>query len=199
MFTSRLFRKQLSLYLVALAVFSNSCYAETLFNKNTFDSYTSDNKAQKVGDILTVLITESAEATSSTSTSTNKSSGLSAGFSLTNNDPRKGAIDLEQDFKGGGQIEREGSLLARLTVSVKKVLPNGYLLVQGEQEVKVNDELQLINVEGKVRTQDINKYNTILSTRISDAKISYNGKGLVDDQQKPGLFSQLLTIIGFIL
>jgi len=71
--------------------------------------------------------------------------------------------------------------------------------VQGEQEVKVNDELQLINVEGKVRTQDINKYNTILSTRISDAKISYNGKGLVDDQQKPGLFSQLLTIIGFIL
>jgi flagellar L-ring protein FlgH len=199
MFINRLVKSTLLSFILMLTFFSSAIYAESLFNENDFDSYTSDNKARKVGDILTILITESAEATTSATTVTNKSSGVSGGFNWTDSDNKQGAIDFEHDFEGGGQIAREGSLLARLTVSVKDVLPNGYLLVQGEQEVKVNDEVQLITVEGKVRTQDIDKYNTILSTRISDAKISYNGEGLIQDQQKPGLFSQLLTIVGLFL
>ena len=183
---------------LSFLIITVNSHAETLFQPESFDSYTSDNKAAKVGDILTVLIIESAEATSSSSSSNNKSAGISAGINFPNTN-KQGILNFGQDFSGGGQVEQEGQLLARLTVSVVKVLPNGYILVRGNQEVTVNAETQLIDVEGKVRVRDISSNNTILSTRISDAKISYNGKGLIQDRQSPGLLSQLLTAIGFLL
>jgi flagellar L-ring protein precursor FlgH len=75
---------------------------------------------------------------------------------------------------------------------VKAILAGGDMFVQGQQLIEFNDETQFINIEGTVRPEDISPDNTVLSTRIADAKITYKGDGLLGKQQKPGFFSKLM-------
>jgi flagellar L-ring protein precursor FlgH len=83
-----------------------------------------------------------------------------------------------------------------LTVTVKGVAENGDLLIAGEQLLEINNERQQIKVEGRVRPHDISDVNTVLSTRIADAKISYVGDGDLADRQRPSWWHRLLTWFG---
>lgn len=175
----------------------NAVLGDSLFDVQYYRPVASDHRAYKAGDNLTVLIVETAVAATSANTSTNRATDMSgelAGNSAFN----FGNVDLDNNFTGGGSIERSGKLAAQITVTVEAVLPNGDLYIKGEQVVEVNDEKQRIAIEGRVRPVDIAVNNTVLSTRVNDSKVSYVGKGILGQSQKPGLFTRFFTWLGLL-
>jgi flagellar L-ring protein FlgH len=99
-------------------------------------------------------------------------------------------------LNGRGVTQREGRVLAQITVAVQSIAPNGDLLIAGEQLLEINNERQQIRVEGRVRLQDVSDVNTVLSTRLADAHISYAGEGDIADRQRPSWWHKLLTWFG---
>lgn len=159
---------------------------------------TSDKRAYRVGDMLTVLVMENSSATANANTSAEKSGGLLFGWRGSNRS-ENGSLQLGDTFGGKGQIQRSGKLLAQLTVTVREVDPvTGLLQVSGEQQIFVNDEKQEIKLHGKVRPIDVMDNNTVLSTRLADASISYVGDGILSEKQHAGLITRLLTWLGLL-
>lgn len=177
----------------------------SLWNKNNGSMFT-DRKAQSVGDIVTVLISESSSATKEASTSTSRNTAMHAAipnfFGLENDDIWSGAnpVDLSNlvnaefanDFAGNGSTSRKEDLNASLTTQVVGQYPNGQLKIRGGKEVMVNNEVQMIYLTGIVRPVDITAANTVSSAKILNARISYTGKGSVSDKQKPGWAMRIL-------
>lgn len=165
-------------------------------------------KAGRIGDIVTVMIVESSKATNQASTDTERASAFSAqvekflGFetaypSDTSSFNPFGKIEagLDSNFKGKGATSRSGSLDAKITARVVELLPDGNLRIRGHRQVLINNEAQLITLAGIIRPRDISVDNLVLSTRIADARITYNGVGVVNDRQRPGWFSRLFDVI----
>jgi flagellar L-ring protein precursor FlgH len=146
---------------------------------------------------LTVIVTEFASVTTNARTSTDKD-GTTGGSVIGTNKSRSGSINLNENFVGGGRIERSGQLTAQLTVVIEAIEPNGDLRVKGRQEISVNNETQMLAIEGRVRPGDIGPNNTVPSTRLSDAKISYTGDGLLAEKQKPGVLTRFLSWLGIL-
>lgn len=185
-----IFRKIiLSLSFMALTCHAN---AGSLFDAREYHPLAADNKAWRVGDNLTVLIIENAQASASANTSTKKDGSLSGSIASPNK-TRTGSIELTEDFKGGGTVTRTGKLLAQVTVSVLAIQPNGDLDVKGEQLIELNNEKQHITLEGRIRQQDIASDNSVPSTRVSNTRISYVGQGVLGEKQRPGLLTRLFT------
>ncbi len=158
-----------------------------------------DRRARQVGDIITVQIVETATAQVSARTATtteNKNKVDGGGSGSLDFIPLFG-LDANQksEQKGDGQTTRQGVLRATLTAKIVEVLPNGNLKIQGQRTVNVNGEKQVSVLTGVVRPDDITPENTIPSYLISEAKISYSGKGMVQDAQAPGFFSRLIQWI----
>lgn len=166
--------------------------AESLFNDATYKPIMSDHRSFDAGQSLTVLIYEQASAASSADTDTNRSADISA--EVRGNDNRNsGSLNLSNNFEGGGTISRSGKLMASVTVTIKDKLANGELLIAGEQVIEFNNEEQHIRLTGRVRPEDIEANNTILSTRVADARITYVGDGLLGKRQKPGIFTRFFS------
>lgn len=161
-----------------------------------YRSFVADRQAFRRGDLLTVIITESAAATSTARTRADKSDKI--GASAGHLPPIDHAITVSADnqFDGGGQIQRTGQLLGKLTVVVDQVEDNGNLLVSGEQTILINNEQQQITVHGAIRPEDIAPDNTVPSWRISGARIEFKGKGILARKQSPGLLTKLFDLFG---
>ena len=167
-----------------------------------------DNKAGKVGDIITVLVQENAIAKQQNSTSRSKGVGLSGGPEFNNEKPGKNnllgfmnniGIEGKSNYSGIGSNQRSGILSTKLSARITKVLPNGNLFVEGNRTVKINNEDQVISLKGEIRSQDITSDNTILSTYISNAEIKYRGDLEITDDDKSGIFTSILTkVLNFI-
>lgn len=155
-------------------------------------SFFADHKAVAAGDTLTVLITESASATETARTSTNKSDNANVNLTTPSRGQRQWGVGLGGTFSGGGQMERSGQLLAKLSVVVDRRDENGNLIVHGEQDIELNGEHQRIHLEGAVRPDDIAADNTVPSWRIMHAKIALVGKGILAHAQSPGIISRIL-------
>ncbi len=168
----------------------------------------SNPKARRIGDILTIKIAEASSATNKASTTTDRSSGISAQVDGFFNLEKKFPADqpffnpfsgvnasMGSDFEGTGATQRSGALNAYMTARVVDLLPNGNLIIEGNREVRVNAENQLITLTGIIRSRDISAENVILSTYIADARISYNGAGVLNDRQKPGWLSRVLDTV----
>lgn len=155
-------------------------------------SFFADHSAHRPGDVLTVLIMEVSSATESAQTSTGKSDGLSASLATAASPGRQWQGSLGDQFTGGGQIERSGQLVAQLSVVVERVDRNGNLWVRGEQDIEINGERQTIRLAGMVRPDDIAADNTVPSWRVSHARISLMGKGVLGGSQSPGLITRIL-------
>ena len=184
------------LILLPLLLFSNLSMAGSLFSDDTYEPLVSDPRSYKVGQSVTVLILEEASAKTSADTTTNKDVSVGGSVSGGNNTPVDkfaGNFDFNNDYKGGGSVNREGKLVARISVTVTEVLPSGELRIFGEQSITFNDEDQHIRVSGKIRPQDISSANTILSSRIADADITYVGNGVIAKGQKPGLLTRFFN------
>ena len=197
-------------YLLALAVFIltagvDQAIAEndgSLWSENRPQSFLfSDSKAGRVGDVVTVRIVESSKGNKNASTKTAKDSSLStsisAFFGMSSDKLSQASVGTETSEKhdGAGSTSRSSELTAVITAGVIDVMPNGNLVIDGRREVVVNNETQLLSVTGTVRPEDIGPNNTVLSSYIADAKITYTGNGVVSDKQKVGWFVRLMDKI----
>lgn len=165
-----------------------------------------DHKARTLGDIVTITIAEKASATKQASTSTDRTTSMSAaiphlfGFENSKWIAEHPKLDLNNlveanfanKFEGAGTTVRKEDLIASLTAQVVDVYPNGNLKIRGGKEIQVNNEIQVIYVTGIVRPVDIMANNTIDSKHVLNAKISYTGKGAISDKQKPGWLMRAL-------
>jgi flagellar L-ring protein precursor FlgH len=169
---------------------------ESLYAEGGYMALTSDRRLRRVGDLVTVVIYENASATSSADTGSARDADV--GFKL--DAParsRAGGLSTNNDFTAGGKTQRAGKVLAQLTVTVRDIAPNQDLLIAGEQLLEINGEKQAIRLEGRVRQRDITEQNTVLSTRVADAKIGFVGEGVLGDKQKPAWWQRFLTLFGF--
>ena len=180
-----------------LALAATSVAAQSLYDPKTFRPLTADSKAFRPGDVVTIQIVENASASANADTDLKRSNSAGAELHFRSPVPIAGAnATASTQFDGGGQTARTGQLLATLSVTVRDVLPNGDLLVSGEQLLVINEEQQRIDVEGRVRPQDISDQNTVLSNRVADARITYVGEGDVAQRQKPGWLRHILDLFG---
>ena len=180
--------------IAVLAAWAPAAGATSLWSEG--DSLFSDRKARRVGDLVTIIIVERAQATQSTATQAGQDAALQLGpISLADIVPVIPPISASGSDSNAarGSTTRGGSLNARMTAQVVDVLPNGNLLIEGRQTIIVNEEEQIIVVSGIVRPQDIAPDNTVLSTFIADATIPYSGTGPIAEKQKPGLLTRLLN------
>ena len=160
---------------------------------STYVSLYADHRARRVGDIVTIIITESSSASKSSATQTSKKSGtnssLSELFGL-GGMPVKMGVDAGSDYTGSGTTSRSGSMEAKISAFVKQVLPNKTLVLEGTREVTVNDDVQMITIRGIVRPEDVRADNSVLSMHMADAKIEYVGEGPM--VQRPGIVTRVL-------
>lgn len=179
-----------------LALCCGAAHADNLYNEKTYRPLASDKRAHLPGDVLTIMIYESSSALTSADTQLqrNNTVGIQA---AADRHAHSLAVGANNNFDGGGTVQRAGKLLAQMSVTITGTAPNGDLLVAGEQMLEINSDRQVIKVEGRVRTLDISDANTVMSFRIADAKISYLGDGDLAARQRPGLWSRLFTWAGF--
>ncbi|MGB4598898.1 MAG: flagellar basal body L-ring protein FlgH [Trichlorobacter sp.] len=162
-------------------------------------SLTEDGKARRLGDIVTIVITENASASKQATTATGRSSAINAGIPnmlglegskiITSNFADLSKLinaSASSNFDGSGSTTRKESLSATITAKVVDVLSNSNLRVEGRRNVKVNNEDQIVTVKGVIRQRDITAENTINSIFVADAQITYSGEGIISDRQKPG-------------
>lgn len=186
-----------SLCVVCLATCFHAAVAESLYNEGTYRQLTSDNKAFRVGDVITVQVYENSSALTSTDTTSQRKNNLNVGITtLPAGRQIGGAVNVAGDFDGGGTTQRTNKLLATITVAVQEVLPTGDLRVAGEQLLTVNDEQHKVSLEGRVRPQDISDGNVVLSTRLAEARINYVGEGELSDRQRRAWWRKLLDWLG---
>lgn len=167
-----------------------------------------DRKAGKINDIVTINIVESLSGSGTADTTTKRNSsaeygvdnmlGMKKNYNFTNTPliQKLYAKDAEfefsakgssiSQFKGEGDTNREGELIATVTAKVVEVLPNGNLVLAARKELTINEEKQILVFSGIARPDDISSDNTILSAKIADAKVYYVGDGVIHDKQKPG-------------
>lgn len=155
-----------------------------------------DRKANRVGDVITVMLTERMAAKKKAENEINKKSNTSiANPSLFGRSGIAGidvGVDISGDrgFNGEADANQSNSLSGSITVTVADVLPNGLLAVRGEKWITLNNGDELIRISGLIRPDDVSSDNTVLSTRVADARITYSGTGAFANASKPGWLSQ---------
>jgi flagellar L-ring protein precursor FlgH len=175
--------------LLAVLLAGAAAAADSLYDPATFRSLVTDRRAYRAGDVLTLLIYESATATTTTNSAANRKSKIEARAANLES-AVGGSLNTDNQFEGGGVEKRTGQVIARVSVAVTDVLANGDLRVEGDQTIALNSESQRISVEGRVRPDDIASDNTVVSTRLADAKIEFKGHGLLSSKQHPGLVTR---------
>jgi len=158
-----------------------------------------NQKAQKIGDLLTIVVDETAEASTRAKTDAKKESKLSAGAGLSFGQGAleqvgsvSGTSDYKNEQKGSGTTDRSGKFQATVQAVVESVLPNGTLFVRGRKNIMINNEDQEVEISGFVRPDDIKINNTVISSMMADAEIRYLGKGTISDKQRAGWGSRFL-------
>ncbi len=155
-----------------------------------------DRRAGRVGDIVVVQIVEQHRGSKKANTKQNREASYSASMSgglfglnqilTTLAEVFDAEASTENDFEGEGSTSREDTLTGTIAATVVEVFPNGDLRIEGKREVTVNSEKQTMTIKGIVRRIDLDTQNTVLSTAVANAEISYTGLGVVDEVQRPG-------------
>jgi flagellar L-ring protein precursor FlgH len=176
---------------------AGSSWAQSLYDPATFRPLTADQKAFRIGDIVTVQVLENATATANADTGSRRSNSVGANIVHAKSPAVRVGLEANGEFDGGGRTSRTGRLLAQLSVTVREILPNGDLRLEGEQLLTINEEQQRINLEGRARPQDITDGNVVVSTRLAGARITYIGEGDLADRQRPAWWRRALDWFGF--
>lgn len=163
-------------------------------------AYFEDPRAHRVGDVITVRLNEAFNASKTAATQTQKDSSASVGaptvggHALLNG---KTGYDNTRAFKGNGTATQQNALTGSITAVVTEVLPNGNLLLSGERSLQLNQGEEFVRVTGVVRASDIASDNSVQSDRIADARISYSGKGAIDQTNKQGWLDKMFSSTWF--
>jgi flagellar L-ring protein precursor FlgH len=175
--------------------------------RNGSRAFFKDQRAQQVGDILTVTVNINDQATVADETQRSRSSTEDSGVSNfiganTIANPSKAVLpgrlltaDSTSSSDGKGSVNRQEALQTNIAAVVTQLLPNGNLVIEGKQEIRVNFEIRELVVAGIVRPEDIQSDNTIDSTKIAQARIAYGGRGQLTDVQQPRYGQQVLDVM----
>ena len=175
--------------------------------RNGSRAFFKDQRAHQVGDILTVKVNFADKAAIDNETQRSRSNGEDSGItdfigSKTIGNTAKAILpgriltaDSTASSTGKGSVNRQEALQTNVAGVVTQVLPNGNLVIEGKQEVRVNFEVRELIVAGIVRPEDIESDNTIDSTKIAQARIAYGGRGQITDVQQPRYGQQVLDIV----
>ncbi|WP_281688666.1 flagellar basal body L-ring protein FlgH [Pseudomonas citronellolis] len=158
-----------------------------------------DRKAFRIGDIITITLNEKTQASKKANSDISKDSsnkmGLTSLFgskATTNNPFGSGDLSLSAEYSGNRETKgdsaagQSNSLTGSITVTVAEVMPNGILAVRGEKWMTLNTGNELVRIAGLIRADDIATDNTVSSTRVADARITYSGTGAFADASQPG-------------
>jgi flagellar L-ring protein precursor FlgH len=160
-----------------------------VFAADTNLSLISDSRAFRVGDIVTVILQETTQATKSAGTTIGKDSSTSiAPPGLLGKTFPKAGIDLSATnaFKGDSSATQANALTGAITVIVQEVLPNGLLRVAGEKALTLNQGEEFVRLKGYLRAADIDANNQVSSQRIANARIAYSAQGTLAESNQPG-------------
>ena len=177
--------------------------------QNGARAFFKDQRASNVGDILTVLIeiSDRAEIENETNRSRSGSDQLGIngliGLEKTLAKALPGGVDLSQlvgvnstnNSQGSGSVDREETLTTKMAAIVTQRLPNGNLVIEGKQEIRVNYEVREVIVAGIIRPEDISSENTIPISQIAEARVAYGGRGQISDVQQPRYGQQVLDVL----
>lgn len=155
-----------------------------------------DKRALRVGDILTIVLDESTQSSKSAGTSFGKSSEIGIGVPRVFGEDYPDAetsVSGSRDFSGSAESSQQNALRGAIAVTVHQVMPNGTLLVKGEKALKLNQGDEYIRLSGLVRVDDINNSNQISSRNVANARISYSGKGALNDSNSAGWLTRFFT------
>ncbi len=181
---------------LAASTMATSVLCESLWTDQKEPLY-ADLRAAKAGDIVTVLVVESATSTQKATTDTSRNSKFDVGPGLGkifNNIPAVGYGGTSTS-KGEGTTARQSNLITKITATITDVLPSGNLVIKGERDIKTNEENQKVTLTGVIRPNDIAPDNTIASTSIADAKIELTGQGPIGARQKEGIFTRIIRFL----
>jgi flagellar L-ring protein precursor FlgH len=168
-----------------------------------------DQRADNVGDILTVTIDIQDKAELDNESERTRESGENAGLGAllgyeadlaailpdtVQNNALVGAA-ADSNFKGEGTIDREEKIQMKLAAIVTQILPNGNMVIEGRQEVRVNYEKRILELAGVIRPQDITIDNAISYDKVAEARVSYGGKGQITDVQQPRYGQQVYDVL----
>lgn len=173
----------------------------SLFRPNYVNNIYSDSKAHSVGDIIAVILSENTQAQKNAKTELSKenSAGLDPiiglGGSPINfkNKSLQFGFNQGSDFSGDAKTNQGNSLNGNISVHVLRVLPNGNLMIRGEKWMTLNSGDEYIRLTGVIRSKDITSNNTVLSSKIANARIQYSGTGSFADTQEQGWLSKFFN------
>jgi flagellar L-ring protein precursor FlgH len=174
--------------------------------RNGSRAFFKDQRAHQIGDILTVRVNITDKAIIDNETKRSRDavddSGVDNFFGKNKlpilNEPlptRLFTADSTTSTEGKGSVNRSEALLTNVAAVVTQVLPNGNLVIEGRQEIRVNFEMRELIVAGVVRPEDIESDNTIDSTKIAQARIAYGGRGQITDVQQPRYGQQVMDVV----
>jgi flagellar L-ring protein FlgH len=166
-----------------------------IYNPTSAQMLFQDKKALRVGDLITIVLTESTNASKNADTEVAKDSSINLpqatvfGHALNpgGDNPLSVSVPAQQrNFKAEADSAQSNRLQGTITVTVHQVYPNGNLMVKGEKWISLNQGSEFIRLAGIIRPEDIDKDNQIVSTRVANARISYGGKGPLADANEQG-------------
>jgi flagellar L-ring protein precursor FlgH len=175
--------------------------------RNGSRAFFKDQRAHQIGDILTVTVNITDQANIANETQRSRSSKEDSGVTDFLGAKTLGAqaqkvlpgrlltADSTSSSDGKGSVQRQESLTTNVAAVVTQLLPNGNLVVEGKQEIRVNFEIRELIVAGIVRPEDIQSDNTIDSSKIAQARISYGGRGQITDVQQPRYGTQVMDVL----
>lgn len=181
-------------FVLAIGIASPATAEQPLWDSAAGGSLFSNVKAHAVGDILTVMITENSSASSDAKTATENQHDIGGGGG-------EGALQFiplwgiqqKSKYDGKGNTTRKGALSAVMSVRIVEALPGGQFRIEGQREIKRNGETERMNLTGVIRSRDISPGNTISSTAIAEAAISYEGDGDVANGNEPGFLTRVIN------
>jgi len=159
-----------------------------------------DVKARQVADIVIIEVVETTSALAEATTQSTKESDIQA--SVPNFFGLEGKVaelpnlidaTRSNEFSGEASTTRRSVLNTSITARVVEVFANGFLLLEGNREIVINDERQIVTVRGVVRPEDISPQNVVLSRNVSELEVEVQGRGFVSETQKPGLLFRMLS------
>ncbi len=172
-----------------------------IYSPQTVLNLFEDRTALRVGDVLTVLLSESTSASTSASTSTQKNDSVDTGIptvfgngvTYEGDNILQNVLDAERSFTGSGDSSQSNSLTGDITVTVSRVLANGNLEVRGEKIIGINQSAEFVRLTGIVRPQDVTPENTVQSSRVANAQIYYGGGGAVAEANRKGWLTRFFN------
>lgn len=176
-------------------VWAQAAHAEDLFTNNGFASVAADLNANHVGDVITIVVYQATEARNAAQNSSR--TGRSFDATISGGDlAESGSLSIDGGYSGEGEMRRSESFLTQISARVEEVRDNGDLVVAGQQHLRINGETTIVRVRGLVRPVDIEHGNRVLSSRLAEAEISYEGQGFVTRNARPNWLHRALSLIG---